>query len=145
MVTRRRRAPSPAPPRLYRVIIPVPDVDAATAFYTKVLGIPGERVSAGRHYFSCGGTILACYSPEADSDPIGSGWRFHSSQYVYFATANVGLVFRRVKAAGGTVEGPIARMPWGERMFWARDPFGTPISFVDEKTVFTGWSRRRKR
>jgi hypothetical protein len=29
-------------------------------------------------------------------------------------------------------------MPWGERMFWARDPFDNPISFVDEKTVFTG-------
>lgn len=29
-------------------------------------------------------------------------------------------------------------MPWGERMFWAADPFGNPISFVDEKTKFTG-------
>jgi hypothetical protein len=29
-------------------------------------------------------------------------------------------------------------MPWGERMFWASDPFGNPISFVDERTVFTG-------
>jgi hypothetical protein len=29
-------------------------------------------------------------------------------------------------------------MPWGERRFWARDPFGNPISFVDEKTLFTG-------
>ena len=27
----------------------------------------------------------------------------------------------------------------GERMFWAIDPFGNPISFVDEKTVFMGF------
>jgi len=24
------------------------------------------------------------------------------------------------------------------KTFWAKDPFGNPISFVDEKTLFTG-------
>jgi uncharacterized glyoxalase superfamily protein PhnB len=32
----------------------------------------------------------------------------------------------------------IAAMPWGETMFYARDPFGNPISFVRAGTEFTG-------
>jgi hypothetical protein len=29
-------------------------------------------------------------------------------------------------------------MPWGERMFHSRNPLGSRICFVDEKTLFTG-------
>jgi hypothetical protein len=29
-------------------------------------------------------------------------------------------------------------MPWGERLFYAKDPSGNPICFVDEGTLFTG-------
>jgi hypothetical protein len=28
-----------------------------------------RRVSGGRHYFDCGGAILACYDALADGDP----------------------------------------------------------------------------
>jgi predicted enzyme related to lactoylglutathione lyase len=46
---------------------------------------------------------------------------------------------QRTMDAGGTiVEGSIKQIPWGNSMFWARDPFDNPISFVDEKTLFTG-------
>ena len=47
-------------PRLYRVILPVADIERAVAFYRTVLGVPGQRISQGRHYFGCGGVILAC-------------------------------------------------------------------------------------
>ena len=50
-------------PRLFRVILPVTDIEEAKKFYELVLGIAGERVSPGRHYFDCGGTVLACYDP----------------------------------------------------------------------------------
>ncbi len=33
-----------------------------------VLGVAGERVSPGRHYFDCEGVILACFDPRADGD-----------------------------------------------------------------------------
>jgi hypothetical protein len=33
--------------------------------------------------------------------------------------------------------GEIARRPWGERSFYMRDPFGNPLCFVDEGTLFT--------
>src|SRR5687767_10842882 len=100
--------------------------------------MPGQRVSAGRHYFNCGGTILACYDPIAEGDGELSGWRFHPFQYVYVAVASLEDVVARVQAAGGTIEHGIETMPWGERMFHARDPFGGLISFVDENTLFTG-------
>ena len=49
--------------RLFRVIVPVPDVDRAAEFYALLLGIAGERVVPTRHYFDCGGTILALVDP----------------------------------------------------------------------------------
>ena len=64
-------------PRLYRVILPVTDIERAAAFYGAVFGTEGQRVSAARHYFNCGGTILACYDPVADGDGVEDGWRPH--------------------------------------------------------------------
>jgi len=80
-------------PRLYRIILPVPDIEGASAFYGSVLGMPGQRVSPGRHYFDCGGTILACYDPVADGDGEKGRWRFHPSQYVYIAVSNLARLF----------------------------------------------------
>jgi predicted enzyme related to lactoylglutathione lyase len=124
--------------RLYRVILPVGDIDATARFYGEVFGAPGERVSPGRHYFDCGGVILACYDPAADGDPVGAGWRFHDRQYVYFAVADLADTRARVLAAGGRDVTPIEDMPWGERIFYAVDPTGGRIAFVDEHTLFLG-------
>lgn len=128
-------------PRLYRVILPVRDIEAAARFYAQVLGDAGERVSPGRHYFRCGPTLLACYDPVADGDDPGDGWHFHENQYLYFAVADLEAVRARIEAAGGTLLSPIEEMPWGERMFYALDPQGSRLSFVDERTLFTGSDR----
>jgi len=125
-------------PRLYRVILPVPNIERAAAFYGAVFGAPGLRVSTGRHYFDRGGTLLACYDPMADGDGEQGGWRFHPLQYIYFAVPDLEAVLARVQSAGGTVTEGIESMPWGERMFYAHDPFGSLISFVDEGTLFAG-------
>ena len=124
--------------RLYRVILPVTDIENAAAFYGAIFETPGRRVSPGRHYFNCGDTILACYDPVADGDGEHGGWRQHPLQYLYFAVSNLESVLARVQSAGGVIVADIKTMPWGERMFYARDPFGSQISFVDEKTIFTG-------
>jgi predicted enzyme related to lactoylglutathione lyase len=129
---------TPSAIHLFRVILPVTDIERAAGFYTSLLGVPGERVSPGRHYFNCGGTILACYDPVADGDELEDGWKHHSNQYIYFAVPDLDGMHARAKSAGAGHLTEIDVMPWGERMFWARDPFGNPISFVDEKTVFKG-------
>ncbi len=114
------------------------DIERAATFYGDVLELEGLRVSPGRHYFMCGGTILACYDPAADGDELEGGWRHHPNQYIYFAVHDLELAYDRVVKAGGTIEAAIESMPWGERLFYARDPFGNPLSFVDDTTLFLG-------
>lgn len=126
------------PPRLYRVILPVADVDRAATFYGALLGLPGERVSPGRHYFDCGDVILACYDPAADGDEVAEGWRKHANEYLYFSVTDLEATHRRAERLGAGGLTPIADMPWGERLFYATDPFGNPISFVQRGTEFTG-------
>jgi predicted enzyme related to lactoylglutathione lyase len=128
--------------RLYRVIVPVKNIEEAARFYAAVLGEPGQRVSGGRHYFggADGGAILACYSPRDDGDArkYGEEWRPHPLQYVYLSVEDLDAARQRCVAAGAKDITDIARMPWGETMFYALDPFGNPISFVKSGTEFTG-------
>ena len=85
-------------PRLYRVILPVRDIDGSAAFYAALFDLPGERVSPGRHYFDLGGTILAVYSPTADGDEEGT-WTHHPNQYVYFGVADLERAHTRARVA----------------------------------------------
>ena len=126
---------SSRPPRLFRVILPVFDIEAAAFFYARLLGAPGTRVSSGRHYFDCAGTILACYDALADGDPEPGG---PNPQHVYFSVDDLDAAQMRAKDAGCRELTAIEVRPWGERSFYARDPFGNPICFVDSQTLFTG-------
>lgn len=121
-------------PRLFRVILPVTDIEAAASFYADVLGIPGDRVSPGRHYFPCGGTILACFDAVADGDPQPVE---PNPQHIYFSVDELEAAYERVRRHSGREITPIESRPWGERSFYAKDPFGNPICFVDAKTLFT--------
>ncbi len=125
-----------AVPRLFRVILPVNDIDKAAAFYSTVLGIPGERVWESRHYFDCGGTILACFDPrkeERDYDATPN------PEPIYFAVSNIEDIYERAKGAGCQwIDEGVEVQHWGERAFFAGDPFGNSICFVDETTLFTG-------
>ena len=126
-------------PKLYRVILPVSNIQKAAEFYAGVLEIDGKRVSRGRHYFDCGGTILACFDPRADGDDFDA---LPNPDHVYFAVDDLEATFQRARLAGCMeIDEKIATQPWGERMFYAKDPFGNPIAFVDRGTVFTGKKR----
>ena len=129
--------------RIFRVIMPVWDLDPAVQFYQALLGDEGMRVSPGRHYFDCGGVILAVFSPKGDGDRVEPRPNF---DYVYFAVADLDALFERAQKIGGLSTrigdgrlpmGQIAKRPWGERSFYMNDPFGNPLCFVDEKTLFT--------
>lgn len=122
--------------RLFRVIVPVSGIEEAAGWYSAVLEQPGIRVSPGRHYFGCGGAILACFDPRADGDP----WDARPNPgHVYFAVADLDACYRRVTAQpNGAIIRQIETQPWGERSFYCTDPFGNKLCFVDDRTVFTG-------
>ena len=46
-------------PKLFRVTVEVGDLDVATELYRGLFGDEGERHRGARHYFDCGGMILA--------------------------------------------------------------------------------------
>lgn len=130
--------------RLFRVIMPVANIEEATDFYSVLFDQPGLRVSPGRHYFECGGVILAVYDARADGDreTVGS-----NPEHVYFAVPDLEAAFRRAEICGGLSTatgdgdlpmGRIARRPWGELSFYLHDPSGNPICFVDAQSVYQG-------
>lgn len=125
------------PPRLYRVILPVSDIERAAQFYAELLELKGVRVSPGRQYFHTGETILAVVDPRADGDDFDAR---SNSDHVYFAVEDLERAHQRASSLGGLSEemGAIAKRPWGEVSFYMEDPFGNPLCFVDERTVFTG-------
>jgi uncharacterized glyoxalase superfamily protein PhnB len=79
---------------------------------------------------------LACFDPRADGDIFDAR---PNPDHVYFAVADVDEVFRRANTLGcSQIDLKIEVQPWGERCFYAHDPFGNPLCFVDERTIFTG-------
>jgi predicted enzyme related to lactoylglutathione lyase len=132
---------------LFRVIMPVSNLDESARFYSALFDTPGFRVSNGRHYFDCGGVILAVYDAVADGDkaPVRA-----NAEHVYFAVTDLDAVFARAQKTGGLSKatgdgglamGQIAKRPWGEVSFYMHDPAGNPICFVDERSVFRGPGR----
>jgi catechol 2,3-dioxygenase-like lactoylglutathione lyase family enzyme len=129
---------------VFRVIIPAGDLETSVRFYSSLLDQSGMQVSGGRHYFKCGGVVLAVYSPAGDGDTVPPRANFG---HVYFSTTDLEACYQRAQAVGGLSRetgdgglpmGAIAKRPWGERSFYVADPFGNPLCFVDSSTLFTG-------
>ena len=124
--------------------MPVSSIEAGARFYSALFDNPGFRVSGGRHYFDCGGVILALYNPSADGDSADIR---SNDEHVYFAVPDLEAVFARAEQLGGLSTetgdgqlpmGKIAKRPWGEVSFYMDDPSGNPICFVDEQSIFRG-------
>jgi len=124
-------------PRLYRVILPAGDVEASVGFYRRLLEMEGERVSPGRHYFRCGGVILAVVDPRADGDEHETR---PNADHVYLSVTDLERYHERAADLGvlSPEMGAIETRPWGERSFYLSDAFGNPLCFVDERTLFLG-------
>lgn len=122
--------------RIFRLIMPVGDIEAAATFYAALLDAPGERVWRNRHYFPCGDVILACVeAPEPEPRPA------RDPRIVYFAVDDLDAVFARARAAGPKrLDDEISEQAWGERSFYLEDPFGNPLCFVARDTVYKGLS-----
>ena len=121
--------------QLYRVIVPVTDLEIAQVFYASILEMPGSRVSPERHYFDCEGTILVCYDPKMYKEKATFT---PNPENIYIAVDHLQSSFDRCSSAGATITAKIQSYPWGETSFYFDDPFGNKICFVDRNTKFTG-------
>jgi catechol 2,3-dioxygenase-like lactoylglutathione lyase family enzyme len=129
-------------PKLYRVLIQVSNIAQASAFYARLLNMEGHAVAPSRHYFACGAVILGLVDPTQEGGEAARP----NPEHLYFAVSDLEAVQRRARELGclsaATVHdaraGDILTRPWGERSFYADDPFGNLLCFVDEQTLFTG-------
>jgi predicted enzyme related to lactoylglutathione lyase len=137
-----RSAPSAVSdvPQFFRLNVEVGDLDAASAFYTKLLGVQGRRQAGGRCYFECGAVTLQVLDVSSVRQP------HPAAKALYFTVKNLEAAFERANALGclsredvhDAPGGGIVVRPWGERSFYAEDPWGNPLCFVEEGTVYTG-------
>lgn len=129
-------------PSLFRIILQVSDLDKAEEFYGKLLNDRGRRIPrASRHYIDCGPVILALVDPSIDDESAKP-----LPDYIYFSVPDLEAIHARATELNclatedvhGAASGDIVVRPWGERSFYATDPWGNGLCFVDEKTLFTG-------
>jgi catechol 2,3-dioxygenase-like lactoylglutathione lyase family enzyme len=129
-----RPVPTSAPPRLFRLAIPVSRIDESRVFYETLLGVDVDDTVPFRLYFHCGDVILAII----DWTVEGRGNLEPTPDNVYFATPELDAVYERALAAGARIVSEIELRAWGERSFYALDPDGNQLCFVDDSTLFLG-------
>ena len=135
----RRAAPDDVP-QLFRLVVEVGDLDAAIVFYTDLLGVQGRKQAGRRCHFDCGPVTLQVLDVSSDGRP------HPAAKSLSFTVENLEAVFDRARTLsclsredvhGAPAGGMIVR-PWGERSFYAEDPWGNPLCFVEEGTVYPG-------
>jgi predicted enzyme related to lactoylglutathione lyase len=127
-------------PTLFRLNIEVGDLESAVSFYSKLLGINGRKQAGSRCYFECGPVTLQVL------DVSSLGQPHTAAKALYFTVKNLEAAHERAKAlqclsresVHDAPGGGIVVRPWGERSFYAEDPWKNPLCFVEEGTVYAG-------
>ena len=127
-------------PKIFRVTLEVGDLDKAAAFYAALFGDEGKRHPGARHYFDCGGVILAVLDPTKGGLPPTP-----SPKSLYFAVDDLASFHARAKELNalapykvhGESAAEMLKRPWGERSFYVVDPWGNDLCFVEEGTLYT--------
>jgi predicted enzyme related to lactoylglutathione lyase len=126
--------------KLYKVVIPVSDLEQAKTYYLHLLGVNGRRMSPREYHYDCGNVVLCCRHPGSEGDPTPVSRSF---QQVHLAVEDVEAVFEKAKTAGGcALDQEIRAEPWGDRSFVAQDPFGNTLVFSDQETMERETSKR---
>jgi predicted enzyme related to lactoylglutathione lyase len=125
-------------PRFFRLNVEVGDLQEATTFYSRLLGITGRGQAGARAYFDCGPVTLSVLDVSGPPHP--------AAKALYFTVRDLDAVHERAEALGclstepvhDKPGGAIVVRPWGERSFYADDPWGNRLCFVEEGTVYPG-------
>jgi predicted enzyme related to lactoylglutathione lyase len=128
------------PPKLFRVTLEVADLERATQLYAALFGHDGQRYPGARHYFDCGGVIVAVLDVSRGGMPPTPG-----PKSLYFAVDDVDAVHARADQLGvlapyqvhGEPASAVITRPWGERSFYVVDPWGNDLCFCENGTFYT--------
>lgn len=135
-----KRTPPHEVPQFFRLNLEVGDLKSAISFYTKLLGIEGRKQAGSRCYFDCGPVTLQVLDVSSSSQP------HPAAKALYFRVNDLEAAYERAKSlmclsreeVHDEPGGGIVVRPWGERSFYAEDPWKNPLCFVEEGTVYTG-------
>jgi hypothetical protein len=124
-------------PSLFRINVEVADVERAAKEWGSLLGAEGRPQAGSRVYFTAGSVTLQV----VEMDPPHP-----AAKALYFLVDELEPVFERAKTLGwlskekvhGAPGGEISVRPWGERSFYAEDPWGNPLCFVQSGTTYPG-------
>ena len=127
-------------PQLFRLSVEVGDLEAGIRFYSSLLGLDGRKQPGARCYFEAGPVTLSVLDVSSQGRP------HPAAKALYFTVRDLDAAFARAKALGclsresvhDAPGGGIVVRPWGERSFYAEDPWANPLCFVEEGTVYTG-------
>src|SRR5437764_14926634 len=127
-------------PRVFRVTLEVGDLERAAELYSDLFGDAGERHPGARHYFDCGGVIIALLDVSRGGMPPTPG-----PKSIFFAVDDVDAVHERAARhdvlapydVHGEPAGMVLTRPWGERSFYAVDPWGNDLCFCENGTLYT--------
>lgn len=124
-------------PALFRINVEVSDLDRAEAFYETLFGVQGRRQAGARVYFDCGAVALQVLEVPAPHP---------AAKALYFCATDLDAVHARAEQLAclsqelvhGESAGAIKVRPWGERSFYAEDPWANPLCFVEAGTIYAG-------
>ena len=135
-----KRTPPSDVPQFFRLNTEVGDLKSAISFYTKLLGLEGRKQAGARCYFDCGPVILRVLDVSSVGQP------HPAAKALYFTVNDLEAAYERAKTlqclsreeVHDAPGGGIVVRPWGERSFYAEDPWKNPLCFVEEGTVYAG-------
>jgi len=127
-------------PQFFRLNIEVGDLETASSFYSKLLGIDGRKQPGSRCYFRCGPVTLQVLDVSSSREP------HPAAKALYFTVNNLETIFERARglqclsqeSVHDAPGGGIVVRPWGERSFYVEDPWKNPLCFVEAGTVYAG-------
>jgi predicted enzyme related to lactoylglutathione lyase len=127
-------------PTMFRLNLEVGNLDEAANFYSQLFNIEGRKQAGSRCYFTCGAVTLQVVDVSSAGEP------HPAAKALYFTVKDLDAIFARAKSLGclskeevhGESGGKISVRPWGERSFYAEDPWRNPLCFVEAGTIYPG-------
>jgi len=139
-VTTKTKTKNADVPSMFRLNLEVGNLEEAASFYSTLFNAEGRIQAGSRCYFTCGAVTLQVV------DVSSAGKPHPAAKALYFTVKDLDAIFARAKSLGclskevvhGESGGKISVRPWGERSFYAQDPWGNPLCFVEAGTIYPG-------